>query len=36
MMASLHDFKLKDLAGVENSLSKYSGKVVLLENVASL
>ena len=35
-MTSLYDFKLKDMAGVEQSLSKYSGKVVLLENVASL
>jgi len=35
-MASLYDFKLKDMAGVEQSLSKYRGKVVLLENVASL
>lgn len=35
-MASLHDFRLKDLHGQEVSLSKYAGKVVLLENVASL
>jgi Glutathione peroxidase len=35
-MASLYDFKLKDMAGVEQSLSKYHGKIVLLENVASL
>lgn len=36
MATNLHSFKLKDLTGVEQNLSKYAGKVVLLENVASL
>ena len=36
MAGSLHDFKLKDMKGVETDLGKYRGKVVLLENVASL
>ena len=35
-MASLYDFKLKDMTGVEQSMSKYRGNVVLVENVASL
>ena len=33
---SLYDYKLKDMNGIEQSLGKYSGKVVLIENVASL
>lgn len=35
-MASAHDFKLPLVGGGEKSLSDYKGKVVLIENVASL
>lgn len=33
---NFHSFNLKDMNGVDVSLSKYSGKAVLLLNVASL
>lgn len=32
----LHDHSLKDLSGKDVKLDSYKGKVVLLENVASL
>lgn len=32
----LHDHTLKDLSGKDVKLDSYKGKVVLLENVASL
>jgi len=35
-MASAHDFKLPLVGGGEKSLGDYKGKVVLIENVASL
>lgn len=36
MSQSIYDFTAKNLKGDEVSLSKYKGKVVLIENVASL
>lgn len=36
MSQSIYDFTAVNLKGVEVSLSKYKGKVVLIENVASL
>jgi len=36
MSKTLYDFKVKNLKGEEVNLSKYKGKVVLIENVASL
>jgi len=33
---SAHDFKLPKVGGGDMSLSDYKGKVVLIENVASL
>lgn len=34
--SSVHDFTVKNLQGEPVSLSKYKGKVILIENVASL
>ena len=34
-MASVYDFKVKDIRGREKSLADYKGKVVLIVNVAS-
>jgi hypothetical protein len=36
MASSIHDFSLKKIGGAEVKLSDYKGKVVLIENVASL
>lgn len=36
MSQSIYDFTAVNLKGEEVSLSKYKGKVVLIENVASL
>ena len=36
MAGSAHDFKLPLVGGGEKALSDYKGKVVLIENVASL
>lgn len=36
MSQSFYDFKAVNLKGEEVSFSKYKGKVVLIENVASL
>lgn len=35
MNTSLHDYSIKTIDGVEQSLSEYNGKVVLVVNVAS-
>jgi glutathione peroxidase len=34
-MATIHDFKAKDIGGTERSLSEFAGKVLLIVNVAS-
>jgi glutathione peroxidase len=34
-MATIHDFKAKDITGTERSLSEFAGKVLLVVNVAS-
>jgi len=36
MVKTIYDFSAKTLAGEVVSLSKYKGKVVLIENTASL
>jgi len=36
MAKTVHDFTIKSLTGEEVSLSQYKGKVILIENVASL
>ena len=36
MSKTIHDFAVKSLQGDDVSLSQYKGKVVLIENVASL
>mmetsp|Transcript_13953 Transcript_13953/g.32217 ORF Transcript_13953/g.32217 Transcript_13953/m.32217 type:complete len:85 (+) Transcript_13953:34-288(+) len=36
MASSIHDFSLKKISGGDIKLSDYKGKVVLIENVASL
>ena len=34
-MATIHEFKVKDIKGTERSLSEFAGKVLLVVNVAS-